>query len=261
MLGNFSYCLQFAGFIAAEALMMRSCLIGGSLSFVVYALVQPKKLWIPAIWESTFASIHTYKIYELMCGDKISLSADEMRLYGLMFGHHHLDPHAFKRLVDIGQWVNHKPGEVLTTEGQHVSKVRLLVSGDVTIHIDNELVYKMDTPGHFIGEMALMEKFIHLHDDDEGSASGDYNKASATARTTSDIVCFEWATDELLDYLDKDQDSGALIKAFFEDVMVKIHSLGESNAAMTRWKRLRRSSTNVASGSSVPAKSAPPSEI
>lgn len=231
---------------------MRSFLIGGSLSFVCYALVQPKKLWIPAIWESTFASIHCYKIYEFLSGDRISLSPDEMRLYGLMFGHHHLDPHAFKRLLDIGTWVNHNPEETLTTEGQHVSKVRFLVSGEVTVYIGGERVARMNTPGHFVGEMALMEKFIHLHDDGEESGATDWAVASATIRSTTDLVCFEWATEELLEYLDKDQASGALVKAFFEDVMTKMHAMGEASAQMSRWKRLRRPTENSEGRSQVP---------
>jgi CRP-like cAMP-binding protein len=200
---------------------MRSFLIGGSLSFVCYALVQPKKLWIPAIWESTFASIHSYKIYELMCGDRINLSPDEMRLYGLLFGHHHLDPHAFKRLVDIGRWVKYEADEVLTTQSEHVDKVRVLTSGSVEVFKDGALISTTDAPGNFIGEMALMAQFSHLHDDEQDSKI-DYALAAATVKTKGQIVCFEWAKDELLEYLDKDQGSSVLVNAFFEDVVRKL---------------------------------------
>merc|ERR1719174_3099707 len=100
-MANFSYCLQLAGFVAAEALFMRSFLIGGSMSFVMYALLQPKKLIIPAMWETTFASIHAYKIYEILNGDRIVLTSDELKLYALLFRHDELDPVAFRRLVDL----------------------------------------------------------------------------------------------------------------------------------------------------------------
>lgn len=244
MLGNFSYCLQFAGFIATEALMMRGLLMGGSMSFVLYALVQPKKLWIPAIWESTFASIHAYKIYEIMKGDRIDLSPDEMRLYALLFGHHQLDPHAFKRLVDLGKWGTHEPGEVLTAEGKHVSKVRLLVSGGASVIINGETVCQLNTPGNFIGEMALMQNFIHLHDEDEATAKTDWAIASATVKSANDLVCFEWNTDELLEYLDKDEDSGVLVKTFFEDVMVKLRNQrNDASLSMARWKNASDSAT------------------
>merc|ERR1719498_440237 len=110
-----------------------------------------------------------------------------------MFGHHQLDPQAFQRLVSIGQWVNFKPGEVLTEEGQDVSKVRLLVSGEAAVLKAGERISTLDAPGHFIGEMTLMEKFIHLHDKEEptssqGLASGvrDWALASATVHTTTD---------------------------------------------------------------------------
>merc|ERR1719498_1295883 len=111
-----------------------------------------------------------------------------------MFGHHQLDPQAFQRLVSIGQWVNFKPGEVLTEEGQDVSKVRLLVSGEAAVMKAGEQISTLDSPGHFIGEMTLMEKFIHLHDKEEPQclASGvrDWALASATVQTTTDMVCF-----------------------------------------------------------------------
>lgn len=217
---------------------MRSFLIGGSASFVCYALLQPKKLWIPAVWESTFASIHAYKIYEIMCGDRIDLSPDEMRLYGLLFGHHHLDPHAFKRLVDIGKWATHASGEVLTIEGKHVSKVRLLVSGEVCVTLNGEFISTLNTPGNFIGEIALMEKYVHLHDDDATTADVDWAIASGTVRSKSEIVCFEWATDELLEYLDHDEASSALVKTFFEDVMVKLRHQREASVSMAKSQRL-----------------------
>ena len=58
VLGNVTYLLQLGGFLMTEQLLMRSFLVGGSGVFVIYALLQPTRLWVPAMWEATFASIH-----------------------------------------------------------------------------------------------------------------------------------------------------------------------------------------------------------
>ena len=75
--------------------MMRSFLVGGSGVFVLYALLQPTRLVIPAIWEGTFASIHAYMIYKILGQAKVSLTKDELRLYGMVFQRHDLEIEEF----------------------------------------------------------------------------------------------------------------------------------------------------------------------
>jgi len=215
VIANFSYCLQFAGFIATEALVMRSCLIGGSMSFVCYALVQPKKLIIPALWETTFASIHTYKIYEILNGDRVVLSSDELRLYALLFRHDELEPAAFHRLVELGTKETYDKGKVLTVEGRHVDHVRVLISGSVSIEMEGKHIREVDKPGTFIGEQALA-KMVIADDDNVG-------KSTTTRRCDSDkMVCFEWPMDTLKTFVEVDEAGGALLKTFFSGVLQKL---------------------------------------
>jgi len=215
VIANFSYCLQFAGFIATEALMMRSCLIGGSVSFVCYALVQPKKLVIPALWESTFASIHTYKIYEILNGDRCVLTSDELRLYALLFRHDELEPSAFHRFVALGTKKTYQKGKVLTTEGEHVDHVRVLISGSVSISMEGKSIREVDKPGTFVGEQALA-KIVIAHDDAAG--------ISTTTRTcdSEEMVCFEWPMEKLKDFVEQDEAGGELLKTFFSGVLEKL---------------------------------------
>lgn len=83
--------------------MMRSFLVGGSGVFVLYALLQPTRLVIPAIWEGTFASIHAYMIYKILGQAKVSLTKDELRLYGMVFQRHDLEIEEFEPASNDGR--------------------------------------------------------------------------------------------------------------------------------------------------------------
>lgn len=215
VLGNFSYCLQFAGFICTDILPMRSFLIGGSMSFVVYALVQPKRLYIPAVWESTFASIHCVKIYQLLSGDTIVLSPEEMRLYALLFENAELDPKAFQRVVSLGQWRTYDPGAVLTKEGEPVSHVRVLSKGTVVVHAKRRELRSLGK-GQFVGEQAVLRS--HL----QGTEA---NVAVATRECETEVICYEWPMEELLKFMEADSAGGVLMKRFFVDVLDKLHGV------------------------------------
>ena len=61
--------------------------------------MQPQKLWVPALWEGTFASIHAYMIYNILRQDKVALTKDELRLYGMVFQRHDLEVEEFQALL------------------------------------------------------------------------------------------------------------------------------------------------------------------
>lgn len=187
------------------------------MSFVVYALLQPKKLIIPAMWETTFASIHAYKIYEILNGDRIVLTSDELKLYALLFRHDELDPVAFRRLVDLGQWATHNKGKVLTTQGEDVEKVSVLFKGSVCVEIGGKRIFTIDKQGGFVGEQAL-GRLITTDNEDAG-------KSTATRTCESEeMVCFEWPMDKLKQFAELDPAGGALIKTFFRGVLQKVDS-------------------------------------
>jgi len=197
------------------------------MSFVCYALVQPKKLLIPALWETTFATIHTYKIYEILNGDRCVLTPDELRLYALLFRHDELEPSAFHRLVELGKKETYQKGKVLTTEGEHVDHVRVLISGSVSIAMEGKRIREVDKPGTFIGEQAL-SKIIIAHDENVGM--------STTTRTcdSEKMVCFEWPMEKLKDFVEKDEAGGELLKTFFSGVLEK---LDKDDAALKKVKK------------------------
>jgi len=194
------------------------------VSFVCYALVQPKKLVIPALWESTFASIHTYKIYEILYGDRVVLTSDELRLYALLFRHDELEPSAFHRLVELGKKETYRKGAVLTTEGKHVDHVRVLISGSVSISMGGKGIREVDQPGTFVGEQAL-SKIIIAHDENVG--------LSTTTRTvdSEEMVCYEWPMQKLKDFVEQDEAGGELLKKFFSGVLEK---LDQDDAALKK---------------------------
>ena len=160
LLGNFSYVLQLGGFLMTEPLLMRSFLVGGSSSFVVYALVQPQKLWVPALWEGTFASIHAYMIYNILRQDKVALTHDELRLYGMVFQRHDLEVEEFQALLKIGEWKTLTDKEELTRAGERVEKVSVVVRGNVVAHARDGDVALGE--GKYVGEVSLLKVYASV---------------------------------------------------------------------------------------------------
>jgi hypothetical protein len=143
-----------------EPLLMRSFLVGGSSSFVVYALVQPQKLWVPALWEGTFASIHAYMIYNILRQDKVALTKDELRLYGMVFQRHDLEVEEFQALLKIGEWKTLKDREELTRAGERVEKVSVVVRGNVVAHARDGDVALGE--GKYVGEVSLLKVYASV---------------------------------------------------------------------------------------------------
>ena len=220
ILGNFSYVLQLGGFLMIDPLLMRSFLVGGSSSFVLYALVQPQKLWVPALWEGTFASIHAYMIYGILNTQKVALTKDELRLYGMVFQHHDLEVEEFQSLLEIGSFKTLPPGQDLTTAGTPVENVYVIVRGDVTAHAKGGDVPL--SPGKYVGEVSLLKVYADAKKGGDAKAAA-APLASATCTCQSETHVFVWNQDALLKFLKHDERSAKVLKSIFADVLTKYH--------------------------------------
>jgi hypothetical protein len=229
LIGNFSYCLQLAGFVCADQLAMRSFLIGGSSSFIVYALVQPQKMWVPALWEGAFASIHAMMIYKILHTEKITLTTDELRFYGMVFQKHQLELKEFQDLLKLGDWQTFKGGEELTRVGQIVDRVFFITRGKIEIPT-KDVTPIVRAEGHFVGEVSLLKDFtdhVNAHEDME-TMQRTHAKASGTCVCQGEVQCFVWSHDTLLNYLQHPETNPASAKvllALFGDVLQKIETI------------------------------------
>jgi hypothetical protein len=217
VLGNVTYCLQLGGFLCTDPLMMRSFLVGGSSVFVVYALIQPTALLIPALWEGAFASIHAVMIYRLLSTDKVTLSVDELKVYGMVFQRHQLEVGDFTNLMKRGEWVTLKAGDKLTELEKPVDAVWIIVDGNVKVVGDDEHQSASDeivlNPGQFVGEVSLLRDYEHK--------GAEPTKASATCVCANDVKCFRWARKDLFDFLETDESGRKVVETLFADVVDK----------------------------------------
>lgn len=222
ILGNVTYLLQLGGFLMTDQLAMRSFLVGGSGVFVVYALLQPTRLLIPAAWEFTFASIHACMIYKLLATPSVSLSKEELRLYGMVFQRHDLEIEEFRQLAAVGSFETLPDKHRLTTAGEAVDKVYVVVRGSVAAETEGGAV--AIPPGHYVGEVSFIQSYTDakkLGPDETAPA----HVASTTCTAVGETQVFVWKQDDLRKYLADDHDGATakIIRTIFSDVLEKFH--------------------------------------
>ena len=216
VLGNITYTLQLGGFLCQDPLMMRSFLVGGSSVFVVYALIQPTALVVPALWEGAFAAIHVYNIYRLLNTENVTLTPAELKMYGMVFQRHALEVDEFQGLMKRGEWIDMKDGDKLTTYNQLNEWVWIIVKGDVVVSANDASNNKNDIKlkeGQFVGEVSLLKDFQNK--------GHEPTTASATCLCKGDVKCFRWSRKDLFDYLETSESSKKVVQSLFADVVDK----------------------------------------
>ena len=157
----------------------------------------------------------------------LTLTKDELRLYGMVFQHHDLEVEEFQSLLEIGSFKTLPPGQDLTTAGTPVENVYVIVRGDVTAHTKGGDVPL--SPGKYVGEVSLLKVYadatlilpllVAQTCGDAKAAAAPL--ASATCTCQSETHVFVWTQDALLKFLKHDERSAKVLKSIFADVLTK----------------------------------------
>ncbi len=202
-----SYIFAAAAFLVREILWLRCLAVLASLCIAATAFLAPDgPLWGTIAWDIAFIAINTghilYLIYERT---RLRLSDDEGSLKATTFAA--LGVLLTLRLLRRGTWRDYPAGAVLATQGEPLSRLRAVSSGEAAVKAEGRGEIARIRQGHFIGEIAFLT-----------GAS-----ATATVIAATPLRCIEWDGGALAGLLERNSELRAgLYAAMGADLAAKI---------------------------------------
>ncbi|KPP89727.1 MAG: Cyclic nucleotide-binding domain [Rhodobacteraceae bacterium HLUCCA08] len=163
--GHLSYLLLVISMMMRNMLALRLFVIASALVGIVYDWI-----WlgnpVGVFWEALLLLVTLVQLVLLWHRDRRArFSDEEARMIAAWFRSGSTGQH--RLLLDMGRWEDLPAGTTLTRDGERPDFLCYLSDGAARVAIDDQ-VLAMIGPGHFIGEMSLLDE----------------NRASASARLT-----------------------------------------------------------------------------
>lgn len=119
-----------------------------------------------------------------------------------------------KGLLDLGRMIKYAPGEVIIQEGQFDNWVYFIVSGNVRIEKDGEMIGELKRRGDIFGEMGII----------------DGSPRSATIRAIDETVCvsFDISYMDRISMADKDAFNSILYQVFAQALAIRLRQADEA---------------------------------
>ena len=150
---NFSNIVFIAAYSVRSVLWLRILAVVGEGLTLPYYYYQDEKLWPPIYWGVAFMIINAVRIVGIALERRpVVLSGKEEELYRVAFTS--IDKREFLRLVNLAQWLDCSPGEVILRKGQQESDAVVLVSGEVEAVLGNKTRMALH-PGQLIGDVSV----------------------------------------------------------------------------------------------------------
>lgn len=150
---NFSNIVLLAAYSVRNVLMLRLLAIVGEGVILPYYYFQDEKLWLPIYWGVAFVVVNTVRVVGMALERRpIVLGDKESELHRLAFSS--LDKREFLRLVNLAQWIDCSPGEVILKKGQRISDALVLVAGEVEAVTGDKTIMNL-RPGQLIGDVSV----------------------------------------------------------------------------------------------------------
>jgi CRP-like cAMP-binding protein len=155
---NFSNIVFIAAYSVRSVLWLRILAIVGEGLTLPYYYYQDEKLWLPIYWGAAFMIINAVRIVGIALERRpVVLNGEEEELHRLAFSS--IDKREFLRLVDLVQWLDCSPGEIILKKGQQVSHAVVLVSGEVEAVLGNKTRMALH-PGQLIGDASVYSGLV-----------------------------------------------------------------------------------------------------
>jgi len=153
MVGHFAYMLLVLSMVMRRMFMLRILVILSALVAIAYALFWLKDP-IGFFWECLLVVVNVVQLAITWHQNRSARFSDEEKVF--MQGHlPNLSLSERRRLLNRGIWISGEPGAELTTEGQPVSHLVYLASGQALVISGGQAVAVCE-PGTFIGEMTAL---------------------------------------------------------------------------------------------------------
>ena len=174
---------------------------GFFISWAYLSLAEPN--WSMIAWNAMFGMINVWRIWLAILERRPpSLSAEEQYLRQTSFTS--LTPQAFRKLLNVGQWENGLPPDLLIESGQHPERVWMVARGHIEVRKDGELVRQIHA-GDFVGEMSFLTNKPMLAD----------------VIVCEPIRCLSWSVEDLERFINAQPDIGSALQRIFGQCLVR----------------------------------------
>ena len=203
-LGHLSFFVTTISFLMKDIILLRALAIVSSAFGIIYNYhVTSEPLWLVIFWLLLFFIINSYQIVRTVLDQRsINLTEKERYVHGNSFGS--FSALEFKRLLDIGEWKNSPPGDVLASENEEFGELNFIYSGEVSISRKNQELARLRS-GSLIGEISYLKG----------------KSATATATTTEETVYICWKHKKLRSLLSKNPMMNVSMMAVLNSDLIK----------------------------------------
>mmetsp|Transcript_48710 Transcript_48710/g.55188 ORF Transcript_48710/g.55188 Transcript_48710/m.55188 type:complete len:429 (+) Transcript_48710:955-2241(+) len=171
---NFGSCCTLLAFTRSDIIELRCLSVTGNFCFVAFSLRQKIITWPHIFWSSLFASVNSYKIYEIFeeRNASVSMTKDEEKVYVDFFMPHGVTPKQFQRIEQSAEIFQLKKDDLLVRKGYKPDRVYLIVEGSTDALVLGRRLTAASTnsdtkgdqkeggdSGAWAGEMAFLKQF------------------------------------------------------------------------------------------------------
>ncbi len=122
--------------------------------FIAWAISFPEAIWSSVAWNVLFGVVNVWRIYLAILERRPpKLSTEEQRIHREVFST--MQPHAVRKLFDLGQWENGLPPSLLVGQGAVSPRVWMVTEGQISVTRDAKLLRQISI-GDFVGEASFL---------------------------------------------------------------------------------------------------------
>ena len=200
---NVANLFLLASFSVKSMLKLRALNIVAGAFFIWWALSFAEPLWMSMGWNILFCSINVWRIWLAILERRPpKLSLEEQRLYQTAF--RSLSPQDYRKLLDLGQWENGLPPDLLVSSGQMPSRVWMVASGRIDISRDGQDIRQIKA-GDFLGETSFLSQ----------------RPIGVDAHIGEPVRCISWGSRELGFFMKKNPQIGSDIQQLLGRCLVR----------------------------------------
>eukprot|EP00536_Pseudo-nitzschia_multiseries_P015546 jgi/Psemu1/299038/fgenesh1_pm.908_\ len=171
---NFGSMCTLLAFTRSDILELRTLSVTGNLCFITYSLRQNVILWPNIFWSGLFASVNSWKSYQILDerNASVSMTKEEEKIFVDFFMPHGVTPKQFQRINQSSKTSHLKAGELLIQKGEKPHSVYLIVEGSTNALVLGRRLTAASTTietrgdqkmggdsGAWAGEMAFLKQF------------------------------------------------------------------------------------------------------
>lgn len=181
VIGNLTYILIGCQYLVRDMLKLRALAITASLCSMYFMFF--KELYNIVLWNLFFLAVNVVQLTILILERRpVHFSAEEQQLRDEVFAS--LEDRDVRRLLDLAEWREAGPGELLVEANQPLDDLLLVAGGTALVKVEGRVVGEVKKD-YFVGEMSYL------------------TGAVASARVEVSLPCryLRWSQSQLQAYL------------------------------------------------------------